>query len=70
MVELKLETVRIVIDCCFALHNICEMERNCEVDDQEVQAQNQRHKRDEEKKPNRPGTFYSYLNSEGRKNAK
>ena len=70
MVELKLETVRIVIDCCFALHNICEMERNCEVDDQEVQAQNQRHKRDEEKKPNRPGAFYSYLNSEGRKNAK
>ena len=70
MVELKLETVRIVIYCCFALHNICEMERNCEVDDREVQAQIQRHKRHEEKTPNRPGAFYSYLNSEGQKNAK
>ena len=58
---LKLETVPIVIYCCFVLHNICEMGRNCEVDDQEVQAQIQRHKRDEERTPNRPGAFYSFI---------
>ena len=61
MVGLKLETVPIVIYCCFVLHNICEMGRNCEVDDQEVQAQLQRHKRDEERTPNRPGAFYSFI---------
>ena len=61
MVGLKLETVPIVIYCCFALRNICEMGRNCEVDDQEVQAQLQRHKRDEERTPNRPGAFYSFI---------
>ena len=58
---LKLETVPIVIYCCFVLHNICEMGRNCEVDDQEVQAQLERHKRDEERTPNRPGAFYSFI---------
>ena len=61
----RVKTVPIVIYCCFALHNICEMGRICEVDDQEVQAQIQRHKRDEEKTPNRPGAFCSYINSEG-----
>ena len=65
--ELKLETVPIVVCCCFVLHNICEMRRNCEVDDEEVQAQIQRHKRDEEKTLNRPDAFYSYINSEGQK---
>ena len=60
-----LKTVPIVIYCCFALHNICEMGRICEVDNQEVQAQIQRHKRDEEKTPNCPGAFCSYINSEG-----
>ena len=34
MVDLKLETVPIVVCCCFALHNICEMRRDCQVDDQ------------------------------------
>ena len=42
---LKLETVPIVIYGCFVLHKICEVRRNCVVDDQEVQAQIQRHKR-------------------------
>ena len=67
VVELKLETVPIVAYCCFVLHNICEMKRNCEVDDQEVQAHIQRHKRDEEKTQNCPNAFYSYINSEGQK---
>ena len=67
MVDLKLETVPIVIYCCFVLHNICEMRRNCEVDEQEIQAQIQRHKRDEGKTPNCPGAFYSYINSGGQK---
>ena len=44
-----------------------KIKRNCEVDDQEVQAQIQRHKCDEEKTPNRPDAFYSYINSEGKK---
>ena len=43
------------------------MRRNCEVDDREVQAQIQRQKRNEEKTPNCPDAFYSYINSEGRK---
>ena len=70
MVDLKLETVPTVIYCCFVLHNIFEMGRNCEVDDQDVQAQIQRHKDDEEKTSNLPSAFYSYINSEGQKNAK
>ena len=65
--ELKLETVPIVVCCCFVLQNICEMRRNCEVDDVEVQAQIKRDKRDEEKTPNRLDAFYSYINSEGQK---
>ena len=67
MVDLKLENVPIVVYCCFIFHNIFEMRRNCEVDDQGVQAQIQRHKRDEEKTPNRTDAFYSYINSEGLK---
>ena len=67
MVDPKLETVPIVVYCCFVLHSICEMKRNCEVDDQETQAQIQRPKRDEEKIPNCTGAFYSYINSEGQK---
>ena len=55
--DLKLETVPIVVYCCFDLHDICEMRRNCEVDDQEIQAQIQRHKHNEEKTPNRPDTL-------------
>ena len=51
--NVKLEAVPIVVYCCFVLHDICEMRRNCEIDDQEIQAQIQRHKRDEEKTPNR-----------------
>ena len=51
---LKFETVPILVYCCFFLHNICEMRRNCEVDDQEDQAQIQRCKHSEEKIPNRP----------------
>ena len=66
---LKLETVPIVIYCYFALHKICEMGRKCEVDNQEVQAQIQRHKCDDEKTPDRSGAFYFYINSEGQKNA-
>ena len=67
MVDLKLETIPIVVYCCFVLHNICEMRKNCEVDDQEVQVQIQRHKRDEGKTPNRPDTFNPCINSEGQK---
>ena len=67
MVDLELETDPIVVYCCFVFYNICKMKRNCEVDDQEVQAQIQRHKCDEEKTPNRPDAFYSYINSEGKK---
>ena len=61
MADLKLETVPIVIYFCFVLHNICEMGRNSEGDDQEVQAQIQRPKRDEERTPNRPGAFCSFI---------
>ena len=43
------------------------MRRNCKFDDQEVQAQIQRHKRYEEKTPNHPDAFYSYINSEQQK---
>ena len=64
---LKLETVPVVVYCYFVLHKICEVRKNCEVDDQEVQAQIQRHKRDEEKTPNRPDAFYLYINSEEQK---
>ena len=67
MVDLKLETVPIVVYCCFIRHDICEMRRNCEVDDQEIQTQIQRHKRNEEKTPNRPDPLYSYIDSEGKK---
>ena len=67
MVDLELETDPIVVYCCFVFYKICKMKRNCEVDDQEVQAQIQRHKCDEEKTPNRPDAFYSYINSEGKK---
>ena len=65
--DLKLETVPIVVYCCFVRHDICEMRRNCEVDDQEIQTQIQRHKRNEEKTPNRPDPLYSYIDSEGKK---
>ena len=65
--NLKLETVPIVVYCCFIRNDICEMRRNCEVDDQEIQTQIQRHKRNEEKTPNRPDPVYSYIDSEGKK---
>ena len=69
IVELKLETVPVAVYCCFVLRSIYEMRRNCEVDDQEVQAQIQRHKHDEEKTPNHPDAFYSYIIQKGRKYA-
>ena len=65
MVDLKLETVPVVVFCCFALHSNCEMRKNCETDEQEVQAQIQRHKSNEEKTPIRVDAFYSYINSNG-----
>ena len=43
------------------------MRSSCEADNQEFQAQFPRHKRDEEKTPNRPDAFYSCVNSEGQK---
>ena len=67
MVNLELETVLIVVYSYFFLHNIPEIRRNCKFDDQEVQAQIRRHKRYEEKTPNHPDAFYSYINSERQK---
>ena len=67
MVNLELETVLIVVYSCFFLHNIPEIRRNRKFDDQEVQAQIRRHKRYEEKTPNHPDAFYSYINSERQK---
>ena len=65
--NLELGTVPVVVYSCIFLHNIREMRRNCKVDDQEVQAQIRRHKRYEEKTPNHPDAFYSYINSERQK---
>ena len=65
MVDLKLETVPVVVFCCFVPPSNCEMWKNCETDEQEVQAQIQRHKSNEEKTPSRLDAFYSYINSNG-----
>ena len=61
--DLKLEPVPVVVYCCF----VFQVRRNCEVDDEEAHTQIQRCKRDEEKTPNRPDAFYSYINSEEQK---
>ena len=60
---LKLKPVPVVVYFSF----LFQLRRNCEVDDQKVHTQIQRHKRDEEKTPNRLDVFYSHINSEGQK---
>ena len=64
-VDLKIETVPIVAYSCFVLHNFCEKSKNCDLDDEEVERQIQRHRSDEQERPNRPDLVYSYNNPEG-----
>lgn len=63
-VDRKFEMVPMVAYSCFVLHNYCESRGNC-LDEEEVQAQVLRHRREEEKMPNIRDPVYSCLTSEG-----
>ncbi len=58
-VDLKLESVPIVAYSCFVLHNYCEINNNCGLNETEIQTQVSRHQREESRYPNVPDPVYS-----------
>jgi hypothetical protein len=64
-VDLKFDSIPIVIYTCFVLHNYCEQHRDCLIDKEEITFQMQQHLKDEDSSPNIPDQVYSYNNSEG-----
>ena len=64
-VELKFESIPSVVYSCFVLHNYCERNKNCGLDEEEVQFQIQQHQKEESSLPNLLDHVYSQNNSEG-----
>ncbi len=64
-VDLKFESIPTVVYSCFVLHNYCERNKDCGLDEDEVQFQIKRHLEDENDVPNVPDQVYSHNNSEG-----
>ena len=64
-VDLKFESIPSVVYSCFVLHNYCERNKNCGLDEEEVQFQIQQHQKEERSLPNLPDQVYSHNNSEG-----
>ena len=65
VVDIKLEMVPTVAYSCFVIHNFCERNKNCDIDEEELQAQLEKHKKAKEQSPNNPDPVYSYTNPEG-----
>jgi hypothetical protein len=64
-VDLKFESIPTVVYSCFILHNYCERNKDCGLDEEAVQHQIEQHQQEEEEQPNIPDQVYSKNNSEG-----
>ena len=64
-VDLKFDVIPTVIYSCFVLHNYCERNKDCLLDEDEIHLQMQQHLKDENSVPNVPDQVYSYNNPEG-----
>jgi hypothetical protein len=65
IVDIKIETVPIVIYTCFVLHNFCEKNKTYDLNEEEVNQQIERHRSDALESPNLPDSIYSANNPEG-----
>nr|XP_047141418.1 uncharacterized protein LOC124816319 [Hydra vulgaris] len=66
IIDIKIETVPIVIYTCFVLHNFCEKNKTYDLNEEEVNQQIERHRSDALKSPNLPDSIYSANNPEGK----
>ena len=63
MDDLKFESIPSIVYSCFVLHNYCERNKNCGLDEEEVQFQIQQHQKERSTLPNLPYHVYSHNNS-------
>ena len=61
---MQIETVPNLIYSCFVLHNFCERNNRCGID-QEVQPQTLLQRKEDKTTPNTPDEFYSHNATEG-----
>ena len=63
--DLKLEKIPIVVYSCFVLHNFCESKNENTVENDEVEAQINRHNLEEQANVNYPDPIFSHTTDEG-----
>ena len=63
-IDMQIETVPNLIYSCFVLHNFCERNNRCGID-QEVQPQTLLQRKEDKTTPNTPDEFYSHNTTEG-----
>ena len=64
-IDLKLDTVPLIIYTCFVLHNDCQTKSSWTLDGDEVKAQMERHKLEEANMAEQPDPVYSSNTREG-----